>query len=72
LAHDLGDDFRVCIRGLLGRAVPGDVRFDDNDILPRDKALDAAEIGKGALDEGARSPPCTTVRCGNRVSADVR
>jgi len=24
--------------------------------LPRDKALDAAEIGKGALDEGARFP----------------
>ena len=54
LANDFGDYFGVSVGGLLGGAVPGDVGLDNDDILAADEALDAAEVGEGALDEGAR------------------
>ncbi len=53
LSHHFGDQFRIGVGGLLGRAIPGDVGLDDNDILSRDESAHAAEVFKSLLHERA-------------------
>ena len=54
LAHDFGNELRIGVGGLLGRAIPCDVGLDDDDILARDESAHAAEILKSLLHQGAR------------------
>ena len=52
--HDRGDERRVRVGGLLGRAVPADVRLDDDDVAAGDEAADAAEFVDGPAHQRVR------------------
>ena len=54
LANDFGNEFRIGVGSLLGRAIPGDVGLDDHDVLSCDESAHAAEIFESLLDECAR------------------